>query len=290
MAELANTVINDTGAISLPSGTTAQRPTNPPEASVRYNTTLGYVECYWKGYWFDLNTGAGKPVMTDLVAHFDANHPDSNTGSGNIWYDISGNNNHASLVGITRTTSTPGNVIQTNGNDNSYVEMDSDQNAAFDLRNPENGYTVIVCQRYSGGTRGRMLNARRNNWLIGHWSSGTMEHYAEGWIYGASGGGSRYTNNETWRVHAAAGEPSSDEYRFFGDGQRVAGPRDTGGSQGPRGFLVGIYQSMNSEHSTGQVSEIMIYNRAMSDDEIKQSSMAMMAKNNIPQTQIYSQG
>ena len=289
MAELKNTVINDTGAIGLPGGTTAQRPTNPPEGAMRYNTDLGYTECYWKGYWFDLSTGSGKPVMTDLVAHFDSNHIDSNTGSGNTWFDISGNNNHATLVGITRTTSTPGNVLQTAGNNSSYVEMDSNSNAAFNLTSPANGYTVIVCQRYSGGTRGRMLNGRRNNWLLGHWSNGATNHYAEGWIYGSSGGGQVVTD-ESWRVHAGVGRTTPDFYSFWIDGQRVTGDQDTGGSQGPNGFLVGIYQSMNSEHSTGQVSEILIYNRAMTQDEVKQSTMAMMAKNNVQQKQVYNQG
>jgi hypothetical protein len=290
MAELKNTVINDTGAIGLPGGTTAQRPTNPPEGAMRYNTTLGYTECYWKGYWFDLSTGAGKPVMTDLVAHFDANHPDSNTGTGNTWFDISGNNNHASLVGITRTTSTPGDVMQTAGNSSSYIEMDSNSNAAFNLSSPSEGYTVIACQRYSGGTRGRMLNGRRNNWLLGHWSGGATNHYAEGWIYGSSGGG-QVVNDELWRVHAGVGRTTPDFYSFWIDGQRVTGDQDTGGSQGPNGFVVGIYgNSMNSEQSTGQISEILIYNRAMTKDEVKQSCMAMMAKNNIEQKQVYSQG
>ena len=289
MATLKNTVINDVGAITLPKGTTAQRPTNPPEGALRYNTDLGYTECYWKGYWFDVATGADKPVMRNLVAHFDSNHPDSNTGTGNTWYDISSNNNNASLVGITRTTSTPGNVLQTAGNNSSYIEMDSNTNAAFNLTNPLEGYTVIVCQRYSGGTRGRMLCARRNNWLLGHHSSGCTNHYAEGWIYGSNGGG-QVVNDELWRVHAATGKVDADFYEFWIDGQRVAGPQDTGGSNGPNGFLVGIYQSMSSEHSTGQISEILIYNRAMTPDEMKQSTLAVMKKNGVPATYTYTQG
>lgn len=289
MATLKNTVINDVGAITLPKGTSSQRPTNPPEGALRYNTDLGYTECYWKGYWFDVATGADKPVMRNLVAHFDSNHPDSNTGTGNIWYDISSNNNNASLVGITRTTSTPGNVLQTAGNDSSYIEMDSNTNAAFNLTNPLEGYTVIACQRYSGATRGRMLNGRRNNWLLGHWSSGRTNHYAEGWIYGTSGGG-QVVNDENWTVVAATGKVDADFYEFWIDGQRVAGPQDTGGSNGPNGFLVGIYQTMSSEHSTGQISEILIYNRAMTPDEMKQSTLAVMKKNGVPATYTYTQG
>ena len=35
-----------TGAFQLPTGTTAQRPTNPTGGMIRFNTTLGYVEYY----------------------------------------------------------------------------------------------------------------------------------------------------------------------------------------------------------------------------------------------------
>tara|TARA_B110000858_G_C17647925_1_gene401289 strand:- start:461 stop:865 length:405 start_codon:yes stop_codon:yes gene_type:complete len=134
-----------------------------------------------------------------------------------------------------------------------------------------------------------MLCARRNNWLLGHHSSGATNHYAEGWIYGGGGGG-QVVNDELWRVHAGVGRTSPDFYSFWIDGQRVTGDQDTGGSQGPQGFLVGIYQTMNSEQSTGQISEILIYNRAMTKDEVKQTTMAMMAKNNVLQKQVYSQG
>ena len=291
MAQLKNTVIADTGYIRLPSGTSAQRPTDPPEGAMRFNTDLGYTECYYRGYWFDLETGSGAPIMSGLIAHFESTHPDSNTGTGDTWFDLTNNNNHATLVNATRATDVPGAVFQVNGTVNSYIEMDSDSNAAFDLRSNEEGYTVIAAQRYTGsGDRGRMLNARRNNWLLGHWSSGCTNHYAEGWIYGASGGG-QVVNDTQWRVHAASGRVQPDYYDFWIDGQRVAGPNDTGGSQGPRGFVIGIYgNSMNSEVTHGQISTILIYNRALSPDEIKTTSMAIMQKNNIQIKQNYSQG
>lgn len=291
MAQLKNTVIADTGYVRLPRGTTAQRPSNPPEGAVRFNTDLGYTECYYKGYWFDLVTGKGAPTLENLVAHFESTHPDSNTGTGTTWFDISGNGNHASLFNVTRATSGPGAVFQTNDATNSYIEMDSNSNAAFDLRNPPQGYTVICCQRYTGtASRGRMLNARRNNWLIGHWSNGATNHYAEGWIYGASGGG-QVVNDTDWRVYAAAGRVDADFYEFWIDGQRVAGDRDTGGSQGPRGFVVGIYgNSMNSETTHGQISTILIYDRALRPHEIKTTTMAVMEKNNVLIKQNYNQG
>ena len=57
MAILKNTVIADSDPISLPMGTTAQRPVNPPEGSMRYNTDLGYTEVWINRSWGDLANG-----------------------------------------------------------------------------------------------------------------------------------------------------------------------------------------------------------------------------------------
>ena len=51
MATLKNTTVNDTGFLTLPSGTTAQRPGSPVAGMVRFNTTLGYAEVYTGAQW-----------------------------------------------------------------------------------------------------------------------------------------------------------------------------------------------------------------------------------------------
>ena len=51
MAILKNTIIDDQGFITIPSGTTGNRPASPQDGMVRYNTTLGLVEEYRAGSW-----------------------------------------------------------------------------------------------------------------------------------------------------------------------------------------------------------------------------------------------
>ena len=46
MSTLKNTVINDTGHITVAVGTTAQRPSSPTQGMIRYNTTNGNLETY----------------------------------------------------------------------------------------------------------------------------------------------------------------------------------------------------------------------------------------------------
>ena len=46
MADLKNTTIDDTGFLELPSGTTAQRPSNPQAGMIRWNTDVELAELY----------------------------------------------------------------------------------------------------------------------------------------------------------------------------------------------------------------------------------------------------
>ena len=52
-------VLNSTGSIQLPSGTTAQRPGSPTNADIRYNSTEHEVEVYKNGAWSDIGSGQG---------------------------------------------------------------------------------------------------------------------------------------------------------------------------------------------------------------------------------------
>jgi hypothetical protein len=50
-----NTIFNSTGAITLSSGTTAQRPGSPTAGMMRYNTTTSSYEVYNGTYWQFIN-------------------------------------------------------------------------------------------------------------------------------------------------------------------------------------------------------------------------------------------
>jgi hypothetical protein len=46
-----NVTMNSTGAITVPVGTTAQRPASPVVGMLRYNTTIPQLECYINSSW-----------------------------------------------------------------------------------------------------------------------------------------------------------------------------------------------------------------------------------------------
>lgn len=46
-----NVICSSTGSLSVPSGTTAQRPSSPVNGMLRYNTTIPQLEIYLSGTW-----------------------------------------------------------------------------------------------------------------------------------------------------------------------------------------------------------------------------------------------
>jgi hypothetical protein len=46
-----NITLNSNGAITVPAGTTAQRPSSPSVGMLRYNTTIPQLEIYIQGAW-----------------------------------------------------------------------------------------------------------------------------------------------------------------------------------------------------------------------------------------------
>lgn len=105
MATLKNTTINDTGFLTLPPGTTAQRPASPVVGMIRYNTTLGFAEQYNADGWQGI---APPPTITSIS-------PSSFNGEGGTTITINGSNfdttaavqfvlNTGTIVNATTTT------------------------------------------------------------------------------------------------------------------------------------------------------------------------------------------
>ena len=83
------TVINDTGSVTLPSGTTAQRP-SAASGQLRYNTSLGLTEFYdgstWQPY---VNPAVGYNMAAVTGA---GTHQTHVNGAYRVHYFISGSN------------------------------------------------------------------------------------------------------------------------------------------------------------------------------------------------------
>jgi hypothetical protein len=201
----------------------------------------------------------GPKIITDgLLLHWDAADKNSYPGTGTTIYDLSGNGNNGTLVNGVGFNQTNGGVLVFDGIDD-YVDGSNPQLVS-------SNYTVMGAARYSGATRGRMINARDNNWLIGHWSNSTENYYAQGWVSPVQNGAS----DTNWRILTALGNVSGDSYTSYVNNVLSAGPNNAG-SQGPAGIAIGKIGYANSEYSTGEFGFVLIYNRTLSPQEIAQN-------------------
>jgi hypothetical protein len=216
-------------------------------------------------------SGGPDMIQDGLVLAWDIADRNSYPGSGTTVFDLSGNGNNGTITGgVTYNASTANGVLTTNGA-TGYISSTTPNLASTN-------YTVIGAARYNGATRARMINSTSNNWLLGHWSNGVANYYAEGWISaGVSGTGGSDT---LWRIYTGTGNISGDSYAFYINNVLTNGPNN-GGAAGPNGITVGRYPANNGEYSTGDFSFVLVYNRILSVDEIAQNYNAQRSRFNL---------
>ena len=207
---------------------------------------------------YRFETPAG-PVTNGLLLYWDAGNLDSYPGTGTTIYDLSGNGNNGTLVNGVGFNQVNGGVLTFDGVDDYVISYNPN------LSTTNN--TVMGAARYSGATRGRMINATDNNWLIGCWSNSTENYYALGWV-SPVGNGPSDTN---WRIVTALGDLSTDSYTSYMNNTLSAGPNGAG-SQGPDGISIGAQTfGGTSEFSTGNFSFVLVYNRVLTAAEMTQN-------------------
>jgi hypothetical protein len=207
----------------------------------------------------------GPRIVTDgLILYWDVANTKSYTSGSSTIYDLSGNNNNGTVASsyITYSSDFRG-VVEFNGTSNSRITI---ANTSFDKRS--GAYTAIGAARYSGSPRQRIITSF-NNWLLGHWSSGTESYYAVGTIKLTSSS----PNDTNWRIYAGTGNTSTDSWNFYINGAFRIG--NSGGSEGPYGIQIG---GLSSENSVGQFSFLQFYNRVLTADEILQNYNALKGR------------
>lgn len=207
----------------------------------------------------------GPDIVTDgLILHWDVADPKSYTNGSSIIYDLSGNNNHGTVTSSFVTYSSSfGGVITFYGAANSRVSISG---PSFDKRTGT--YTAIAASRYSGTPRARIVTSF-NNWLLGHWNTGTENYYAGNTIKL----GGVQPNDTNWRIYAGTGNTVSDIWNFYINGNFVIG--NNGGVEGPYGIQIG---GLGSENSVGQFSFLQFYNRVLTASEVLQNYNALKGR------------
>jgi hypothetical protein len=211
------------------------------------------------GFW---NSYTGILVPTDgLTLYVDAGVNLSYSGSGNQWYDLSGNNNTGTLQNSPTYSSSDGGVLTFNGS-NQYISFSSPTNIPIGNSN----YTISVW--FNTNTLG-------GNGFVGwgNWGSGNQ-------VNAFRLGGSNLLNYWWGNDLAAAASISINTWynavaRFDGTNRQiwvnnVMVGQDTPGSghNVPNANNLRIGSTNNGEYFNGKISNVEIYDRALSDSEI----------------------
>jgi hypothetical protein len=216
-----------------------------------YNTSSQATEIYSGSSW------RSQLVTNGLVCYLDPGNFESYPQFGPVLKDLSSSGRNGLMIGSWSWSATFGGVIQLNAS-TGYIRVP-------DINLVSGQYTVMGASRYTGATRGRIITALSNNWLLGNWSATTQNYYAEGWV-SAVGTGANDTN---WRILTGTGDTSADSYSIYVNNSLTAGPNN-GGAAGPNGFAIGA-QGGTAEWSDGQFGFLLCYNRVLSVAEMTQN-------------------
>jgi hypothetical protein len=202
-------------------------------------------------------------VTEGLVAYWDAANPKSYPGTGNKWYDLTSNGHVFNMSG---TLPVVNGAMTFNG---------VDQYAECSTLNLLTGTSTIMCaSRLAPGytINGRVVNARNNNWLLGHHGIYASAYYAAGWVNTVY-----LLSDSNWRIYAGTADVTGDLYSFYINGKPSV-LNSTGGTGGPNGLFIGRYSGATSEWSQCECGFIMAYNRVLTSEEIKQNFISLKSR------------
>ncbi|KAJ5074420.1 btb/poz domain-containing [Anaeramoeba ignava] len=130
-------------------------------------------------------------------------------------------------------------------------------------------FTIMIVDRYYGTKKGRTLQSRDVNWLLGKWS-GNDGCFMEGWIGKKTVSGNEFTINTATL--------SNTNPKWYLNGKLLG---DNGGNTSP--YKLGICRGgkFNNEVSDADIAEILIWNYVLSDEERKKQEKLLSQKYGI---------
>jgi hypothetical protein len=273
MATLKNTIINNTSAIQLPVGTTAQRPGSPANGYMRFNSTLNVTEYYGNGSWNFLPTSSGI-LENGLALYLDANNSASYSGSGSTWSDLSGNNRNFTW------TSSP----SFSTNDTSYFSTSGKicrgpASNSFGINNTS-GYTIFMASKQntlvassafkfysSNGTA--TSSAGRGIFSHCTWSDDVI-YFDQGGCCNsdtrtsvASGG------SQVWVIWAFRRLTNSSVRNIFKNGNSLIQNSATAANINLNATAADISGTQEDTAWNARLGKFLVYNRGLTDQEVK---------------------
>lgn len=206
-----------------------------------------------------------KIVTNGLLQHLDAANPKSYPGSGTVWYDLSNNGRNATIVG---TPTFAGNHF-TSINDTNYFSA-----ASYSHRSDNFTYSMWVTMDPDGYST-LFENGSWGDTLLCRHQSNTIAIYSESVLYGSF---PFVPTAGTW-YNIVFKRESSLAYGYINGAQ-------SGSSfslsvdinlANPNLFLMRSQHAAN-QNNNGKIATFNMYNRSLSDFEIKQNFFALKGR------------
>ncbi len=255
------TYVLSSGSCDQPSGGVPS-PAFSVGGSVQYTVTDGDIV---NVYTVSVNEAPSAPggVSLGLALWLDATDASTMTLDGttvNEWRDKFGGSNKATKGGgaptLVTDASGPGALPTVRFNTSSWMN-DGVNRAAGPV-------SIVLVARQTGGSNGRVLSSAGNNWLMGYWGGNRNCAYFEGWVQGP-GQGSDTNPHLNVATIGGAGQ-NSTLYGADGSGNWVQLASNQNGTQGPNNLQ--LNGSMFGEHSDCDISEVIVYDRVLTNSEV----------------------
>ena len=209
-----------------------------------------------------------------IVLNLDAGNGASYSGSGNAWNDLSGNSNNGTLAGGPTYNAVNGGSFVFNGNP--YV------NLPYLLLSGTGNFTVSVWLKSGGGTSGT---------LFGNYPSGNLQiFYATNFIGMYLGNSSTYLGTSPWTTtlpqfttnwtQVVALRRNVSDTEFYINGVLVKTGSSSTSIGSVSNFRIGT-NTAGEEGYFGNISQVSVYNIALSASEIAQNFNALRGRYGI---------
>jgi uncharacterized protein (TIGR02145 family) len=223
--------------------------------------------------WINAGIDNSAIVSNGLLLNLDASNPGSYSGSGNNWYDLSGNNNHATLMNNPNFDATSGSIV-TNGT-NQYISVPQVSTANTNITMQAWVYVNLNTTGtfIKNGTGGGGYSIGIGNWAYDQVGSNVvMLLYGQGWI----GSGVSY-GTAGWKLVTLTLDGSSTA-RAYVNGSLI-GTYTWPTPTSPSGPLnLGANIGDGNIYYNGKFAAAYFYNRALSLAEILQNYNAFATK------------
>ena len=189
-------------------------------------------------------------IRDGLIGHYIGD--DSVNIGGKKWNDSSGKSNHATLE--------KGSAFSHGEfNGNKTLKGDTETGILFPEGILPPAYTIIYLSRYTSNDasrRKRIIQGRSNNWLTGHWGNRTAVAFHEGWMTSTD---KKLGTN--WVL-------GTDQNKYYRANNKLVEVANKGGGKHTR-LTIGTSGKYNREKSDWEIAEILVYNRHLNDEEMK---------------------